>query len=71
MTAVTVCVPVFNAAAFLAETLDSIAAQSFADIKVLISLDRSGDDSESVGAIFMTGVSSSSCSANGSGGSAM
>ena len=47
-TAVTVCVPVFNAAVFLAETLDSIAAQSFADIKVLISLDRSDDDSESV-----------------------
>jgi len=48
MTAVTVCVPVFNAEAFLAETLDSIAAQSFADIKVLISLDRSEDDSEAV-----------------------
>ena len=48
MTAVTVCVPVFNAAVFLAETLDSIAAQSFADIKVLISLDRSDDDSESI-----------------------
>ena len=47
-TGVTVCVPVFNAAAFLGETLDSIAAQSFADIKVLISLDRSDDDSESV-----------------------
>jgi glycosyltransferase involved in cell wall biosynthesis len=47
-TAVTVCVPVFNAAAFLAETLDSIAAQSFADIKVLMSLDRSDDDSESI-----------------------
>ena len=48
MNAVTVCVPVFNAAVFLAETLDSIAAQSFADINVLISLDRSDDDSESV-----------------------
>jgi hypothetical protein len=48
MAAVTVCVPVFNAAAFVAETLDSIAAQSFADIKVLISLDRSDDDSETV-----------------------
>jgi|RhiMetdeSRZDD1v2_1073273.scaffolds.fasta_scaffold183303_2 glycosyltransferase involved in cell wall biosynthesis len=46
--AVTVCVPVFNAALFLAETLDSIAAQSFADIKVLISLDRGDDDSESI-----------------------
>jgi GT2 family glycosyltransferase len=46
-TAVTVCVPVFNAATFLAETLDSIAAQSFTDIKVLISLDRSDDDDDS------------------------
>ena len=40
MAAVTVCVPVFNAADFLAETLDSIAAQSLADIRVLISVDR-------------------------------
>ncbi len=48
MSAITVCVPAFNAAVFLAETLDSIAAQSFADIHVLISLDRSDDDSESV-----------------------
>ena len=48
MNGVTVCVPVFNAEVFLAETLDSIAAQSLADINVLISLDRSDDDSESV-----------------------
>ena len=48
MAAVTVCVPVFNAADFLAETLDSIAAQSLADIHVLISVDRSSDDSESI-----------------------
>jgi glycosyltransferase involved in cell wall biosynthesis len=47
-TAVTVCVPAFNAAVFLAETLDSIATQSFADIKVLMSLDRSDDASESI-----------------------
>ena len=48
MAAVTVCVPVFNAADFLAETLDSIAAQSLADMHVLISLDPSSDDSESI-----------------------
>ena len=42
------CVPVFNAGAFVAETLESIAGQSFGDIKVLISLDRSDDDSEAV-----------------------
>ena len=45
---ITVCVPVFNASAFVADTLDSIAAQSFTDIKVLMSLDRSDDDSERV-----------------------
>ena len=48
MAAITVCVPVFNAGDFLSETLDSIAAQSFADIRVLISVDRSSDDSESI-----------------------
>jgi len=48
MASVTVCVPVYNAAAFLTETLDRIAAQSFADLKVLISLDRSEDESEAI-----------------------
>ena len=48
MSEITVCVPVFNAGAFVGHTLESIAAQSFADIKVLISLDRSDDDSEAV-----------------------
>lgn len=48
MAAVTVCVPVFNAADFLAETLDSIAAQSLSDIRVLISVDPGSDDSESI-----------------------
>ena len=48
MNAVTVCVPVYNAAAFLAGTLDSITAQTFTDFKVLISLDRGDDDSEAI-----------------------
>ncbi len=48
MATVTVCVPVYNAASFVAETLDSVAAQTFPDIKVLISLDRGNDESESV-----------------------
>jgi glycosyltransferase involved in cell wall biosynthesis len=48
MNAITVCVPVYNAAAFLADTLDSIAAQTFTDFKVLISLDRGDDDSEAI-----------------------
>jgi glycosyltransferase involved in cell wall biosynthesis len=46
--AITVCVPVYNAEAFVEETLDSIARQSFSDIKVLMSLDRSTDDSASI-----------------------
>ena len=54
MATVTVCVPVYNAAAFVAETLDSIAAQSFTDIKVLISLDRGDDESESVCRRYLT-----------------
>ncbi len=48
MTELTVCVPAFNAGAFLVETLNSISAQSLGDFKVLISLDRSDDDSEAV-----------------------
>jgi glycosyltransferase involved in cell wall biosynthesis len=48
MAPVTVCVPAYNAAAFIAETLDSVLAQTFGDLKVLISLDRSTDDSEAI-----------------------
>ena len=48
MTTVTVCVPAYNAAGWIADTLDSIAGQTFADFRVVISLDRSEDESESV-----------------------
>jgi glycosyltransferase involved in cell wall biosynthesis len=48
MTAITVCVPVYNAAAFVSETMEHIAAQTFRDFKVLVSIDRGDDDSESV-----------------------
>jgi hypothetical protein len=41
-------VPVYNGEAFVAETLDRIAAQTHHDLRVLISLDRSTDDSEAV-----------------------
>ena len=40
-----ICVPVYNAAAFVGETLDSILAQDFTDFNVLISVDQSDDDS--------------------------
>lgn len=42
--AVTVCVPAWNAAAFVDRTLASIAAQTHPDFRVLISVDRSDDD---------------------------
>jgi glycosyltransferase involved in cell wall biosynthesis len=45
---VTVCVPAYNAADFIAETLQSIATQTYRNIRVLISLDPSTDDTERV-----------------------
>jgi glycosyltransferase involved in cell wall biosynthesis len=45
---VTVCVPAYNAAGFIAETLQSIAVQTYRNIRVLISLDPSTDDTERV-----------------------
>ena len=40
-----ICVPVYNAAAFVDETLQSILAQDFTDFNVLISVDQSDDES--------------------------
>lgn len=54
MASVTVCVPAYNGAAFIAETLDSVAAQFFSNMKVLISLDRSDDESEAVCRRYLT-----------------
>ena len=48
MAIVTVCVPVYNAEAFVAETLDSVVKQTLSDLRILISLDKSTDDSEGV-----------------------
>ena len=42
---VTVCVPVWNGAAFVEETLDSVCSQTMDDIAVLISVDKSDDRS--------------------------
>jgi hypothetical protein len=42
---VTVCVPVWNAASFVAETLESVRRQTHTDLRVLISVDDSDDDS--------------------------
>lgn len=43
--AIDVCVPVYNASAFIVETLDNILSQDFPDFRVLVSVDRSTDDS--------------------------
>ena len=45
---VTVCLPAYNAAGFIADTLQSVAAQTYQNIRVLISLDPSGDGTEDV-----------------------
>jgi hypothetical protein len=43
--AIDICVPVYNAAAFVDETMQSILAQDFTDFNVLISVDQSDDES--------------------------
>jgi len=43
--ALDVCVPVYNAADFLHETLDSILSQDFTDFRLLLSVDASDDNS--------------------------
>ena len=48
MARITACVPVYNASAFVRETLESIATQTFSDIQVLISIDQSTDNSEEI-----------------------
>jgi hypothetical protein len=40
-----VCVPVYNAADFLHETIDSILSQDFTDFRLLLSVDASDDGS--------------------------
>ncbi|MES2521386.1 MAG: glycosyltransferase [Gemmatimonadota bacterium] len=48
MTRLTILVPVYNGAAFVEETLQHVAAQTVHDFRVLISIDRGDDDSESI-----------------------
>jgi len=54
MAQITVCVPVYNAAEFIAETLDRVAAQTFTDFKVLISIDQASDRSEEICRRYLT-----------------
>jgi glycosyltransferase involved in cell wall biosynthesis len=45
---VTACVPAWNAAEFIEATLDSLVAQTYADLRILISVDLSTDDTSAV-----------------------
>jgi glycosyltransferase involved in cell wall biosynthesis len=45
---VVACVPAWNAGEFIAETLDSIAAQTYNNLRVLISVDLSTDDTAEI-----------------------
>src|SRR5438045_5765583 len=49
---ISVCVPTYNGAAFLAQTLDSIAAQTFDDFEILIVDDTSTDTTLSIAESF-------------------
>jgi hypothetical protein len=42
---VDICVPVYNAAGFIKDTIESILAQDFTDFRLLISVDQSTDNS--------------------------
>jgi glycosyltransferase involved in cell wall biosynthesis len=50
--AISVCIPTYNGAAFLAETLSSVAAQTFRDFEVLIVDDGSSDDTLAIAERF-------------------
>jgi len=50
--AVSVVIPAYNGAALIAATLDSVAAQSFADFEVLVVDDRSTDDTRAIVAAY-------------------
>jgi glycosyltransferase involved in cell wall biosynthesis len=45
---ITVCVPAYQSADVIGETLQSLAAQTYRNIRVLISLDPSNDDTERI-----------------------
>ena len=45
---VSVLVPAYNAQEFICETLDSLDNQVFRDFQILISIDKSDDDTKSI-----------------------
>ena len=52
MSKVTACVPVYNGASFVQQTLDSLRSQTYQDWQCIISVDRSGDDSAAICSAF-------------------
>lgn len=48
MSKVTACVPVYNGASFVQQTLDSLRSQTYQDWQCIISVDRSDDDSAAI-----------------------
>lgn len=49
---VTICVPAYNAASHLVETLESAAAQDWPEIRILVSVDKSDDETADIAARF-------------------
>jgi glycosyltransferase involved in cell wall biosynthesis len=45
---VSVCIPTYNAAAFLADAIDSVLAQNFSDFELVVSDDASDDETPSI-----------------------
>ncbi len=48
MPSVSVCLPVYNGEEFLGEAIESVLAQSFTDLELLIGDDVSTDNSEAI-----------------------
>jgi glycosyltransferase involved in cell wall biosynthesis len=47
-TSVVACLPAWNAAQFIEETLDSLAAQTYEELRILVSVDLSDDDTAEI-----------------------
>ena len=45
---VTVCIPAYNCANFIIQTVESVLEQTWSDWRLVIALDKSDDESESV-----------------------
>lgn len=52
MPTISVCIPTYNGAAFLADTLATVAAQTFRDFEVLIADDQSSDETLAIAERF-------------------